>query len=1086
MPYWVGGSGNWSDAANHWAAVSGGAPGAGNLPTSTTDAHFDAASNATAYTVTVDATANCRDLMFDAAPSVSGTITLTGSQAVVVYGSLSMLSGMTNSLTGSINLWATSTGKTVTMNGVVLAGALIVSGAGAGYTLQDNLQVNAQLQLNQGALDLNGKAVQAYSFRGDGSNVRALTFNGSTMTLIGGGGSWGVGTSPTNFTLTMGTTGSIVITVGAFAGGGLSYTGSVSMTNQAAGTAITGANTFGNLTLLGRAIKTDAAFTLAANQVVTGTLKYLGNSAVNRLRIESDTLGTPRTITAAAIDAASNYTNFMDIIGAGAAAPFATGSSIGDHLGNSGITFTPAAPQYFYAPTTGTKNWSDAANWFLGSGGTGGAGRVPLPQDNAIFNSASFGATGITVNRDMPSLGKDITWTGVTNAPLFSGAATGHYIFGSLTFGAGMTTNAGSTFEFKGRGSHTITSAGVSMSSIFLNINTSGGTYSLADAISAANITTTSGTFTSNGYSISLTTRFSQVGGVINLGASTVLINYSASPAAFACFVHNGGTWNAGTSTLKLNLASTSGYVTYQLNSGSYGNVWITGTGAARAIISAGSNTFNDFRVDPGMTVQFAAGTTQTAATWHIDGRVATGTDAPCVWCDGATTLTRFSTPNGVGNAFVNDFQFDICITPPAFSGATNTILLGKWYAAPNLAFLLTVTPGGLLSLYLSTDGTNSLGPYLSTASVTSLITSGQDFWMQVKRTASTGNIVYSTGNDGVSWTPLGATVAGVTGAIYASTLEFNVFGLLGGGFASLTGKGKRVRGYTTIGGSPVADFDPSRYSGSGNTVVAVTGETYTRNGNAQFTATNLTTLAGVTDAAYTLAKSGGGVVACRDLSLRNATASPAATFYAGASSFDGGGNTNWLWQNLALMSGDAAAAAAASGALDSGIALAGVALSVAGAGGTLTTAIPLSAAAVAVSAADGILNAQITLSGAALAEAAAAAGLDTGIPLDGLASGAAAASGTLTVQIVLSGDAAAAAGAGGDLTAQVQLSAVAIAQAVASGSLTTEIPLAAFAQAQASVVADFVTRPRIHGYRLETSHARTTHLIARDVRIEQ
>ena len=70
--YWVGGTGSWSDDDTHWAATSGGAPADGNVPTSADNAHFNADSNTTAYTVTVDATANMNDLMFDAAPFVSG------------------------------------------------------------------------------------------------------------------------------------------------------------------------------------------------------------------------------------------------------------------------------------------------------------------------------------------------------------------------------------------------------------------------------------------------------------------------------------------------------------------------------------------------------------------------------------------------------------------------------------------------------------------------------------------------------------------------------------------------------------------------------------------------------------------------------------------------------------------------------------------------------------------------------------------------------------------------------------------------------------------------------------------------------
>lgn len=44
--FWVGGDGNWSDAANHWATSSNGTPGAGNAPTSVDVCIFDGNSGA--------------------------------------------------------------------------------------------------------------------------------------------------------------------------------------------------------------------------------------------------------------------------------------------------------------------------------------------------------------------------------------------------------------------------------------------------------------------------------------------------------------------------------------------------------------------------------------------------------------------------------------------------------------------------------------------------------------------------------------------------------------------------------------------------------------------------------------------------------------------------------------------------------------------------------------------------------------------------------------------------------------------------------------------------------------------------------
>ena len=69
--YWVGGTGNWSDAANHWASSSGGAPGAGNAPDATSNVVFDASSGGAATVVTIDSSATVGSMTISA---YTGTI----------------------------------------------------------------------------------------------------------------------------------------------------------------------------------------------------------------------------------------------------------------------------------------------------------------------------------------------------------------------------------------------------------------------------------------------------------------------------------------------------------------------------------------------------------------------------------------------------------------------------------------------------------------------------------------------------------------------------------------------------------------------------------------------------------------------------------------------------------------------------------------------------------------------------------------------------------------------------------------------------------------------------------------------------
>lgn len=109
------------------------------------------------------------------------------------------------------------------------------------------------------------------------------------------------------------------------------------------------------------------------------------------------------------------------------------------------------------------------------------------------------------------------------------------------------------------------------------------------------------------------------------------------------------------------------------------------------------------------------------------------------------------------------------------------------------------------------------------------------------------------------------------------------------------TGRIHRVKVKNGIGGTVVADFDPSRWT-TGDTFTASTGEVWTRNGNAMFSADNLTTLQGVTASTWTIAKAGGGRVDAQYLAIRNSTATPGATWYAGIRSKEGGSNSGWNW----------------------------------------------------------------------------------------------------------------------------------------------------------------------------------------------
>lgn len=200
--YWVGGSGNWSDATNHWSTSSGGLPDAGNLPTAADNVFFDTLSHTGAYTVTVDASSVCLD--FTASAPLTDNMTLAGSSALSISGSFALYSGLVRTYTGAITFNATSAGKTLTLAGVTLASTITFDGVGGEWTLQDNFNTSGTFTLTNGIFDANDFDVTIFSFSSTNSNVRTLSMGDGTWYVTGNNTTVWTTNNPNNMTLNAG------------------------------------------------------------------------------------------------------------------------------------------------------------------------------------------------------------------------------------------------------------------------------------------------------------------------------------------------------------------------------------------------------------------------------------------------------------------------------------------------------------------------------------------------------------------------------------------------------------------------------------------------------------------------------------------------------------------------------------------------------------------------------------------------------------------------------------------------------------------------------------------------------------------
>jgi len=703
--FWVGGTGTWDGSdTSHWSATSGGASGA-SVPTSADDVTFDSASSGAGYTVTISGTASGRDVTF-AAPA-AGNVTVTSSGAWDVYGSFTLYSGLVWSFTGTLTFKATSTGKTITTAGTVLSSTLSFNGSGGGWTLQDSFthtDGSRQVSLTAGTLDTNGKTVSITIFSSSGSSVRTLTLGASTLTVT----VWTV--TGSNLTLNAGTsTLNTFPTAGnTFAFGNFTYSTVNLMIGSYAMPSDSSTPTFGTLSITGSAGKL-GVLTLGGNWTITGTLTIAGNSSVNRLLVGSTAKGTARTINSAT-NAISNA-DFQDITGAGAASwnlSAITGLS-GDCGGNSGITFTTPATQYWQHGASASYNWDDSTRWFLATNGGGGAGRVPLPQDTARLDANSFAASGKTVVQNMPRI-PATDWTGVTNTPTWT-TSTAASFFGSITLVSGMTLTANTqTYTYEGRGASTLTSAGQTWSKA-LSIHCHSGTLSLGDAFtnaaSSSPIIFDSGTFNSAGFSVTTfgLTYSTSSNQTLTMGGSLWTLTRGNSdpwgiPAAM--------TVNAGTSTIRL-----TGTFTAARSFGGAGKTYYNlenATAGAFALQITGSNTFNNIHIDASAaarTVLFTAGTTTTVTSFTRD----TGTNIITL---GSITAANHNLVKSGGGVINTLHHMSISRSQATPSSSTWYANIDSTDGGNNSGWIFGVIPPGF-----TTSATAALFTYVAKAGTT-------------------------------------------------------------------------------------------------------------------------------------------------------------------------------------------------------------------------------------------------------------------------------------------------------------------------------------------------------------------------------
>ena len=872
--YWVLGTGTWdATSTTNWSASSGGAGGA-SVPTAADNVFFDANSNvlATAFTVTMaNSPRVCNDFT---ASGLDGTMTLAGASiGLTVSGSLDWpATNFTRTYTGLTTFNATTTGKTVTTNGVAFGSDVDFNGVGGEWTLGspfNNVGGSATFVVTQGTFNSANYAISTGVFTSSGNGTRVLNLGSSTITfgVSVTGGIFNILGSNITFnasTSTFTTTASNF----TFAGGGVTFH-NVSFTSGAVGTqSITGANTFNNLSVTGRTTVGFGSLSFSADQTINGTFTVsAGTASAYRIQISSNTLGTTRTLTCAAVSLTD--TDFRDITITGAASP-ASGTRLGDCKGNSGITFPAAKTVFFRA--TGSASWggTGSGSWSATSGGALDGTMFPLAQDTAVFPAATYPASGstITINANY-NIGTIDMSLRTSNTMTLATGVSSPSIYGNWINGTGISFSGTGLLNFVGRTTQQITSAGKTFSQ-GINVNSPSGTVTLQDAFTTGTgrtTTLTSGTLALQSYTLS-TGLFSSTnsntrtiafgtgqisctgtGTVWSTSTTTNLTTTGTQVVNVTSTGSTGITLNAGSFSEANSISFNFTGGTYTLNHGSsntYRNLNYTGF-AGTWNITLSSTIYGDVTFSSGMTLSVSFTPTMTFGATSGTQQITTN----------AKTIDFPLTFNGVGGTF----QLQDALT----MGSTRTATLTN----------------GTLNL---NGQTLTVGTAFTTATGTKNLTfNGGTLVCPTAATTAFNNAV-----------PTGFTTTAGTGTGTISMTAATAKTFVGGGSTFNCTLNQGGAGALTITGS-------NTFSNIANTVqpasvlfTAATTSTFT-NFNLSGTSGNLITIGSVTAASHTLSKAS-GTVSSDFLSISRSTATGGASWYAGANSTDGGNNSGWIF----------------------------------------------------------------------------------------------------------------------------------------------------------------------------------------------
>lgn len=461
--FWVGGDGDWSDAAN-WSFTSGG-PGGACLPNGNTNVFFDTNSfTAPNQIVNVDVDQiSCLDMDWSGV-SNAPTFQTLNSTILSVFGSLTLDQSITWNHIGITQFLGSLTGNTISMAGQEMRGNVQFDGSGGEWILQDSFRVFDAIYLNNGHLNSNNQYIETYQFYSNTENPRRLSLGSSTLSFRAGQENT-LEALTNNFTLDAGTSEIITNDFNAYLN--FNQPNDIDLYHFTATGFLNIYSPRGNqsnlsiqrLTALQNAIFTrfraDTLILSTNNQyqIYQEDTLSVGNIVANGSCTDYILLNARDPFSTNYLTSENDQTlsriivEGIHIIGVGNW----TANQSTD-LGNTDGWIFPDNDERTLFWVGDGGDWADPNNWSLSSGGVGGE-CIPTPNDNVIFDQNSFTTQNATVfaNRNIIFF-KDMDWRASTNNPLFQASTL--FSYGSFYLSPNMADVSISVLRLFGAGDH--------------------------------------------------------------------------------------------------------------------------------------------------------------------------------------------------------------------------------------------------------------------------------------------------------------------------------------------------------------------------------------------------------------------------------------------------------------------------------------------------------------------------------------------------------------------------------------------------------------------------------------------------------